>query len=84
MSDFSERVAASLMSLDGEVMDFAVFYSAEDSRGRFAPRVRIGEVAKGDEVLVRWLRVMRFWWGGLGVVSGCVLMVLWWRVRVSF
>lgn len=65
MSDFSERVAASLMSLDGEVMDFAVFYSAEDSRGRFAPR-------------------LRFWWVGLGVVSGFVLMVLWWGVRVSF
>lgn len=74
MSDFSERVAASLMSLDGEVMDFSLFYSAEDSRGRFAPRLRIGEVAEG----------MRFWWGGLGVVSGCVLMVLWLVVRVSF
>ena len=56
MSDFSERVVASLMSLDGEVMDFAVFYSAEDSRGRFAPRLRYGEVAKGDEVLVGWFR----------------------------
>lgn len=56
MSDFSERVVASLMSLDGEVMDFSVFYSAEDSRGRFALAVRLGEVAKGDEVLVGWFR----------------------------
>lgn len=69
MSDFSERVAASLMSLDGEVMDFAVFYSAEDSRGRFAPRLRIGEVAKGDEVLVGWFRGGE-WVRADGVVVG--------------
>lgn len=72
MSDFSERVAASLMSLDGEVMDFAVFYSAEDSRGRFAPRLRIGEVAEvaeGDEVLVGWFRGGE-WVRADGVVVG--------------
>lgn len=69
VSDFSERVAASLMSLDGEVMDFAVFYSAEDSRGRFAPRLRIGEVAKGDEVLVGWFRGGE-WVRADGVVVG--------------
>lgn len=69
VSDFSERVAASLMSLDGEVMDFAVFYSAEDSRGRFAPRLRIGEVAEGDEVLVGWFRGGE-WVRADGVVVG--------------
>lgn len=42
MTDFAERVVASLMLSDGidvgvEGVDFAVFYSAEDSRGRFAP-----------------------------------------------
>lgn len=61
MSDFAERVVASLMLSEGidvgvEGVDFSVFYSAEDSRGRFAPRLRYGEVAKGDEVLVGWFR----------------------------
>lgn len=69
MSDFSERVVASLMSLDGEVMDFSLFYSAEDSRGRFAPRLRIGEVAEGDEVLVGWFRGGE-WVRADGVVVG--------------
>lgn len=69
MTDFATRVVASLMSLDGEVMDFAVFYSAEDNRGRFAPRLRIGEVAEGDEVLVGWFRGGE-WVRADGVVVG--------------
>ena len=74
MSDFAERVVASLMSADGidvgiEGVDFAVFYSAEDNRGRFAPRVRYGEVAKGDEVLVGWFRGGE-WVRADGVVVG--------------
>lgn len=74
MSDFAERVVASLMSADGidvgiKGVDFAVFYSAEDSRGRFAPRLRYGEVAKGDEVLVGWFRGGE-WVRADGVVVG--------------
>lgn len=56
MSSFGLRVAASFMSLDGEGMDFSVFYSAEYNHGRFAPALRCGEVAEGDEVLVGWYR----------------------------
>lgn len=59
MSSFGLRVAASFMSLDGEGMDFSLFYSAEYNRGRFFPALRCGEVgeaAKGDEVLVGWYR----------------------------
>lgn len=38
MSSFGLRVAASFMSLDGEGMDFSLFYSAEYNRGRFFRR----------------------------------------------
>ena len=69
MTDFATRVVASLMSLDGDVMDFSVFYSAEYNRGRFAPAVRYGDVAEGDEVLVGWFRGGE-WVRADGVVVG--------------
>ena len=74
MTDFATRVVASLMSADGidvgvEGVDFSVFYSAEYNRGRFAPALRFGEVAKGDEVLVGWFRGGE-WVRADGVVVG--------------
>ena len=66
MSDFVEDVVDSFMPLDGVVprygepgFDCSFFYSAEYNRGRFALALRLGalgEVAKGDEVLVGWYR----------------------------
>lgn len=56
MTDFSECMVPRY----GEPgFDCSVFYSAEYNRGRFALAVRLGalgEVAKGDEVLVGWFR----------------------------
>lgn len=57
MSDFVEGVVVPRYGEPG--FDCSFFYSAEYNRGRFALALRlgaVGEVAKGDEVLVGWYR----------------------------